>query len=56
MQITDCNIEEVNHIANWCISGNWTNASEPVSPPGAGMPKFQHNASSVSHTTYPNIS
>ena len=56
VQITDCNIEEVNHIANWAISGNWTNTSEPASPPGAGMPKFQHNASSVSHTTYPNIS
>ena len=41
MQITDCNIEEKNNIANWAISGNWTAKSEPASPPGAGMPKMQ---------------
>merc|ERR1712190_575960 len=38
------------------ISGNWTNKSEPESPPGAGMPKMQiGNGSSVEHKTYPPI-
>ena len=41
VQIVDCVIEEGNHINNWAISGNWTNKSEPESPPGAGMPKMQ---------------
>ena len=41
IQIVDCVIEEGNHINNWAISGNWTNKSEPESPPGAGMPKMQ---------------
>jgi len=56
VQIVDCVIEETNHIANWAISGNWTNASEPESPVGAGMPKSQiGNGSLVEHKTYPNI-
>ena len=56
VQILDCVIEEANHIANWAISGNWTNKSEPESPPGAGMPKMQFgNGSSVEHRTYPII-
>jgi hypothetical protein len=56
IQIVNCVIEEGNHIANWAISGNWTNKSEPESPPGAGMPKMQiGNGSSVEHKTMPNI-
>ena len=56
IQISDCVIEECNHIANWAISGNWTNASEPANPPGAGMPKMQFlNGSTVEHKTYPSI-
>ena len=51
IQIVDCVIEEANHIANWAISGNWTNKTEHESPPGAGMPKMQFgNGSTVEHT------